>query len=221
MTRCILLVAVATKQFVSNLPFHHSSCLSSPRSTWINISVCMLYTCIYRLCIFSCFFCKDILSYSMSGKFFLEWSKQAHICRYLMFFSTVHHSIGLFLHPTLIHNSITACMSHYYPRHVSGLDMSILRKNNCTNTASGILALLSGCTLHRLTAELSTGVEYSRLEERGYQMLCLCSCSSWGWACQGPKHVEDSSVTYMLLLNCALKLVEEIILYYNARSRKQ
>ena len=43
-------------------------------------------------------------------------------------------------------------------------------------------------------------------------MPCLCSCSSWGWACQGPKHVEDSSVTYMLLLNCALKMVEEIIL---------
>ena len=37
--------------------------------------------------------------------------------------------------------------------------------------------------------------------------LSLCSCSSWGWACQGPKHVEDSIVTYMLLLNCALKLV--------------
>ena len=58
----------------------------------------------------------------------------------------------------------------------------------------------------------STGVVYSCLGERGYQMLCLCSCSSWGWACQGPKHVGDSSVTYMLLLNCALKLVEEIIL---------
>jgi len=27
-------------------------------------------------------------------------------------------------------------------------------------------------------------------------------------------------VTYMLLLNCALKLVEEIILYYDARSKK-
>ena len=51
-------------------------------------------------------------------------------------------------------------------------------------------------------------------------MLCSCSCSSRGWACQGPKHVEDSSVTYMLLLNCALKLVEEIILYYDARSKK-
>ena len=49
-------------------------------------------------------------------------------------------------------------------------------------------------------------------------MLCLCSCSSWGWACQGPKHVKDGSVTYMLLLNCALKLVEEIILNINSIS---
>ena len=28
---------------------------------------------------------------------------------------------------------------------------------------------------------------------------------------KAPKHVEDINVTYMLLLNCALKLVEEII----------
>ena len=27
-------------------------------------------------------------------------------------------------------------------------------------------------------------------------------------------------MTYMLLLNCALKLVEEIVLYYDARSKK-
>jgi len=71
-------------------------------------------------------------------------------------------------------------MSHYYPRHVSGLDMSIFRRNNCTNTESGILA--KNCSLH------------------------LC--------------VEDSNVTYMLLVNCALKLVEEIILYYDERSKK-
>ena len=38
------------------------------------------------------------------------------------------------------------------------------------------------------------------------------SYSSWGWACQGPKYVEDSNVTYMFILKCALKLVEEIIL---------
>ena len=105
-------------------------------------------------------------------------------------------------------------MSNYYPRHVSGLDMPILRRNNCTNTASGILALISSCTLHRLRADSS------RLWERGYKMLGLCSCSSWGWACQGPKHVEDSNVTYMFMLKCALKLVEEIILYYDARSKK-
>ena len=60
---------------------------------------------------------------------------------YFDVFSTVHHSIGLFLQPTLMHNSITTYMSHYYPRHVSGLDMPILRRNNCTNTASVILAL--------------------------------------------------------------------------------
>ena len=30
----------------------------------------------------------------------------------------------------------------------------------------------------------------------------------------------SSIVTYMLLLNCALKLVEEIILHYDARSKK-
>ena len=70
------------------------------------------------------------------------------------------------------------------------------------------------------TCPLSTGIVCSRQVERGYQMLCLCSCSSWRWACQGPKHVEDSNVTYMFILKCALKLVEEIILYYDARSKK-
>ena len=33
-------------------------------------------------------------------------------------------------------------------------------------------------------------------------------------------HYYPRHVTYMLLLNCALKLVEEIILYYDARSKK-
>ena len=122
-----------------------------------------------------------------------------------------------------MHNSISTCKSNYYPRHVSGLDMPILRRNNCINTASGILALLSG--LYTTPVEsglspLSPGVVYSRLWEQEYRMLCLCSCFSWGWACQGPKHVEDCNVTYMLILNCALKLVEEIILYYDARSKK-
>jgi len=76
--------------------------------------------------------------------------------------------LGLFLQPTLMHNSITTCMSHYYPRHVSGLDTPILRRNNCTNTASGILALLRGCTLHRFRADCS-----------------LLSTASFSWNPQG------------------------------------
>ena len=37
------------------------------------------------------------------------------------------------------------------------------------------------------------------------------------------KHVEDNSVTNVLLVNkenCALKLVDELILYYDTRSKK-
>ena len=77
---------------------------------------------------------------------------------------------GLFLQPTLMHNSITTCMSHYYPRHVSGLDMPILRRNNCTNTASGILALLSGCTLHRLR-----GVQCTAAQKSEDTKCCVCA----------------------------------------------
>ena len=59
--------------------------------------------------------------------------------------------------------------------------------------------------------------------ERRYQMLCEYNFSSWRWACQCSKHVEDNSVTNILLMNkenCALKLVDEITLYYDARSKK-
>ena len=43
----------------------------------------------------------------------------------LMFFSTVHQSIELFHQPTLMHNflySLTICLLHYYPRHVSSIN---------------------------------------------------------------------------------------------------
>ena len=59
-------------------------------------------------------------------------------------FSTVHHSIELFLLPTLMHNfiySLTICFLHYYPRHVSSINMPIFRRKNCIHTASGIFAL--------------------------------------------------------------------------------
>ena len=59
-------------------------------------------------------------------------------------FSTVHHSRELFHQPTLMHNflySLTTCLLHYYPRHVSGINMPIFRRKFCIHTASGIFAL--------------------------------------------------------------------------------
>ena len=52
-------------------------------------------------------------------------------------------SIELFNLPTLMHNpfSLTICRLHYYPRHVSSINMPIFRRKNCIHTASGIVAL--------------------------------------------------------------------------------
>ena len=50
----------------------------------------------------------------------------------------------LFHQPTLMHNfldSLTICLLHYYPRHVSSINMSIFRRKSCIHTASVIFAL--------------------------------------------------------------------------------
>ena len=52
--------------------------------------------------------------------------------------------IELFHQPTLMHNflcSLTICLLHYYPRHISSINMPIFRRKNCIHTASGIFAL--------------------------------------------------------------------------------
>ena len=52
--------------------------------------------------------------------------------------------MALFHQPTLMHNflySLTICLSHYYPRHVSSINMPIFKRKNCIHTASGIFAL--------------------------------------------------------------------------------
>ena len=61
-----------------------------------------------------------------------------------VFFLTVQTSIELFHQPTLMHNflySLTIYLLHYYPRHVSSINMPIFKKKNCIHTASGIFAL--------------------------------------------------------------------------------
>ena len=59
---------------------------------------------------------------------------------YLIFY----YYIELFHQPTLMHNflySLTICLLHYYPRHVSSINMPILRRKNCIHTASFIFPL--------------------------------------------------------------------------------
>ena len=73
------------------------------------------------------------------------WIKRS-VNLHLLFdvFSTVHHSIELFHQPTLKHNflySLTICLLHYYPRHVSSINVLIFRRKNCILTASDIFAL--------------------------------------------------------------------------------
>ena len=84
-------------------------------------------------------------------------------------FSTVHHSIELFHQPTLMHNflySLTICLLHYYPRHVSSINMPIFRRKSCIHTASSIFALCK--LLH------STLVESRLPLKMGMLMLETC-----------------------------------------------
>ena len=90
--------------------------------------------------------------------------------------------LEVFHQPTLMHNflySLTICLLHYYPRHVSSINMSIFRRKNCIHTTSGIFALCK--RLH------------STLVESG-----LTS--------------QSALILLMNKENCALKLVDEIIL---------
>ena len=89
-------------------------------------------------------------------------------------FSTVHHSIELFHQSTLMHNflySLTICLLHSYPRHVSSINMPIFRRKNCIHTASGIFALRNVCTVHWYS-------QPDVYRQRRYQMLCEYNFSS-------------------------------------------
>jgi hypothetical protein len=61
----------------------------------------------------------------------------------LMFFRPCITVLSYFVNQLLctILYSITICLLHYYPRHVSSINMPILRRKDCIHTASGIFAL--------------------------------------------------------------------------------
>ena len=71
------------------------------------------------------------------------------------------------------------CLLHYYPRHVSSINMPIFRRKNCIHTASGIFALCK--RLHNTLVESSQPVyEYYAdvFGDPSYQMLCEYEFSS-------------------------------------------
>ena len=89
-----------------------------------------------------------------------------------------------FINQLLMHSflySLTICLLHYYPRHVSSINMSIFRRKNCIHTVSGIFALCK--RLHSKLVEsglvLSQPVYCADIyRERRYQILCEYNFSS-------------------------------------------
>ena len=101
-------------------------------------------------------------------------------------FSTVHHSIELFHQPTLMHNflySLTICLLHYYPRHVSSINMPIFRRKIVFTQHLVSLLSVNVCTVHWLRVRSQPVYCADDYRERRYQMLCEYNFSSWRWAC--------------------------------------
>ena len=110
-------------------------------------------------------------------------------------FSTVHHSIELFHQPTLMHNflySLTICLLHYYPRHVSSINMLIFRRTICIHTASGIVALCK------------------RLHSKPVESGLLCSLLSTSILCSRLKRatIPDALWIQMVLLKMSMLMLE-------------
>jgi len=122
----------------------------------------------------------------------------------------------LLLNPTLIISfsnyqlnaqflySSTICMLHYDPLHVSSSTLLILRRTNCITTASGVVTLCKQPYRMQVESGLQPALHLHTVRlfvEWRYQRLWWYNLSSWGWAACCSKHVEDRSVTYILLKN--------------------
>ena len=76
--------------------------------------------------------------------------------------------------------SLTIYLLHYYPRHVSSINMPIFRSKNCIHTASGIFALYKCLHSTLVDSGLRSQTVYCAdfYRERRYQMLCEYNFSS-------------------------------------------
>ena len=108
----------------------------------------------------------------------------------------------LFHLPTLIHNfySLTICILHYNPRHVSSINMPIFRRTNLVITASGIVTfckqLYSMPDESRLLCILYSCLKRVTIPDVITKFVLL------KMACWCSKHVEDYTVTYILHTLC-------------------
>ena len=90
-------------------------------------------------------------------------------------------------------------MLHYAPQHVLSSTLLILRRTDCITTTSGIVTLCK--QPYSMQTAVRSPPAYCTAASRGwqYQRLWWYNLSSWGWAACCSKHVEDRSVTYILL----------------------
>ena len=91
-----------------------------------------------------------------------------HICHTCRLPFVAKQLTKLFHQLTLMYNflySLTICLLHCYPRHVSSINMPIFRRTSCIHTASGIFAVCK--RLHSTLVQsgpLSTSVLCRRLQ---------------------------------------------------------
>ena len=98
--------------------------------------------------------------------------------------------------------SSTICMLHYAPQHVSSSSLLIIRRTNCITTASGIVTLCKqpySMQVESGLSPLSTRILYAAYRGWRYQRLWWYNWSSWWWAACCSKHLEECSVTYVLM----------------------
>ena len=89
-------------------------------------------------------------------KFASNFLKRSHL--QFDVFSTVHHSIELYHQPTVMHNflySLTICLLHYYPRHVSSINMPIFRRKIVFTQHLVSSLSVNVCTVHWLRTDCS------------------------------------------------------------------
>ena len=86
----------------------------------------------------------------------------------LFFIMNATYVKELFHQPTLMHNflySLIICLLHYYPRHISSINMPIFRRKNCIHTASGIFALCKRLHSTQYTSVLCTVQTFTENED--------------------------------------------------------